>query len=170
MAKAVFCIAASEFQAEAIVNEAKVAGFTDDEISVLLPDRAGTLSQDWTNKAQSALGWLTGIGPINIPGLGPFIAAGPIMAALTGASAGSSPGGIRAVLDSMGIPEEQSRNYEQKVIASNILIFFLSENLEQTNRALAIFRQAGAEDIAVTGEVATQPRPPEVRDERWEKW
>src|SRR5262252_2640724 len=110
MAKAVFCIARTEAQAIAIVERLRAAGFSNDDISVLCPDKAGTkdFAHEQHTKAPEgaaagagtggvlggALGWLVGIGALAIPGLGPFIAAGPIMAALAGVGVGTAVGGI----------------------------------------------------------------------------
>src|SRR6266404_6676390 len=114
MAKAVIAIAKSEDQAVRIVEQLKAAGFSNNDVSVLLPDRAGT--RDFAHEqhtkapegaaagavagglAAGALGWLVGIGSLAIPGVGPFIAAGPIMAALSGAAAGGAVGGLTGAL------------------------------------------------------------------------
>ena len=168
MSKAVFCIATSEFQAEAIVNDLKTAGFADNDISVLFPDKTGTkdFAHEQHTKAPEgavtgastlgvvggALGWLMGIGVLAIPGAGPFIAAGPIMAALGGVAVGAAIGGIGGALIGMGIPEYEAKRYEGKIKAGNILISVHSENWQQSRRAKEIFQQAGAEDISVTSE------------------
>src|SRR3982750_4334366 len=176
MAKAVFCIATSEFQAESIVNELKVAGFSDNDISVLFPDKTGTkdFAHEQHTKAPEgavtgastlgvvggALGWLAGIGAMAIPGVGPFIAAGPIMAALGGAAVGAAVGGIAGALVGMGIPEYEAKRYEGKVKGGNILISVHSDDSNQTKRAKEIFEEFGAEDISTTGEAGVS------RDER----
>jgi hypothetical protein len=184
MAKAVFCIATSEFQAEAIVNELKVAGFSDDDISVLLPDKTGAFAHERHTKAPEgaatgagtlgvvggALGWLAGIGALSIPGVGPFIAAGPIMAALSGVAVGAALGGIAGALVGMGIPEFEAKRYEQKIKTGNILISVHSENAEESKRAKEIFERAGAQDIATTAEAEVKNTSPEVRNEKWERW
>jgi hypothetical protein len=105
MAKAVFCIAKSEAQAIRVVDQLRAAGFSNNDISVLFPDKTGTrdFAHEHNTKAPEgaatgagtggilggALGWLVGIGTVAIPGLGPFIAAGPLMAALSGGYGGS---------------------------------------------------------------------------------
>ncbi|MEO5804196.1 MAG: DUF3341 domain-containing protein [Verrucomicrobiota bacterium] len=168
MAKAVFCIATSEFQAESIVNELKVAGFADNDISVLFPDKTGTkdFAHEQHTKAPEgavtgastggvlggALGWLAGIGALAIPGVGPFIAAGPIMAALGGAAVGAAVGGITGALVGMGIPEYEAKRYEGKIKAGNILISVHSESNDETKHAKGIFEQAGAQDISSSSE------------------
>src|SRR5918911_1588232 len=162
MSKAVFCIATSEFQAESIVNELKVAGFSDNDISVLFPDKTGTKDfahEQHTKAPEGAaagagtggvlggtLGWLVGIGALAIPGLGPFIAAGPIMAAPS--AAGAALGGVTGALVGLGIPEYEAKRYEGKIKEGNLLISVHTENSTERARAKRIFEQAGAEDIA----------------------
>lgn len=168
MGKAIFCIATSEFQAESIMHELKAAGFSDNDISVLFPDRSGTndFAHEHNTKAPEgiaagagtgglvggALGWLAGIGALSIPGAGPFIAAGPIMAALGGAAVGAAAGGIAGALIGMGIPEYEARRYEGKIKAGNILISVHTEDSRENSRAREIFEQTGAQDIAATSE------------------
>jgi hypothetical protein len=98
------------------------------------------------------LGWLTGIGALAIPGLGPFIAAGPIMAALSGAAVGGATGGLVGALIGMGIPEYEAKRYESRVKEGGVLISVHSDNAEETRRAKEIFERAGAEGIASSGE------------------
>lgn len=168
MAKAVFCIATTEFQAESIVNDLRVAGFNDNDISVLFPDKTGThdfVHEQHTKAPEGAatgagaggvlggaLGWLAGIGALAIPGVGPFIAAGPIMAALGGAAVGAALGGITGALIGMGIPEYEAKRYEGKINAGNILISVHTENHDQATRVREIFEKAGAEDISSSTE------------------
>jgi hypothetical protein len=168
MAKAVFCIARSEAQAISIVERLKAAGFSSNDISVLFPDKAGTkdFAHEQHTKAPEgaatgagtggvlggALGWLVGIGALAIPGLGPFIAAGPIMAALSGAAAGAALGGLTGALIGMGIPEYEAKRYEGKVKEGNVLISVHAEDSTERNRAKTIFDEAGAEDISYTEE------------------
>src|ERR1700681_4346470 len=127
MAKSVFCIAKTEVQALAIVDQLKAAGFSHNDISVLFPDKTGTkdFAHEQHTKAPEgaatgagggallggALGWMVGIGALAIPGLGPFIAAGPIMAALAGAAGGAAAGGLTGALIGMGIPEYEAKRY-----------------------------------------------------------
>lgn len=174
MAKAVFCIATSEFQAETIVNEMKVSGFSDNDISVLFPDKTGTkdFAHEQHTKAPEgaatgasaggvvggALGWLAGIGALAIPGVGPFIAAGPIMAALGGAAVGAAVGGIGGALVGMGIPEYEAKRYEGKIRAGNILISVHCEDSDETKRAKEIFEHSGAQDISTSSEASVRER------------
>lgn len=100
------------------------------------------------------LGWMVGIGALAIPGLGPFIAAGPIMAALAGAAGGAAAGGLAGALIGMGIPEYEAKRYEGKIKDGNILISVHTEDGKQRERAKEIFIKDGAEDIAYTGEAS----------------
>ncbi len=168
MAKAVFCIAQSEAQATTIVDELKAAGFSNNDISVLFPDKAGTkdFAHEQNTKAPEgaatgagtggvlggALGWLVGIGALAIPGLGPLVAAGPIMAALSGAAAGAAVGGLSGALIGMGIPEYEAKRYEGKVKDGNILVSVHTEDSTERDRVKEIFTRAGADDISYTGE------------------
>lgn len=101
-----------------------------------------------------ALGWIVGIGALAIPGVGPFIAAGPIMAALSGAAIGAAAGGIAGGLIGLGIPELEAKRYEGKVRAGNLLIAVHTENSDEIRRAKDIFEEAEAQDICTTGEAS----------------
>ena len=167
-AKAVFGIAKNEEQATRIVNALKEAGFSSDDVSVLLPDRAG--SRDFAHEHHTkapegaaagavaggvmagVLGWLAGIGSLAIPGVGPLIAAGPIMAALSGAAAGGAVGTLAGALVGLGIPEYEAKQYEGKVKNGNILISVHTEDSKERNIAKEIFERAHAEDVSYTGE------------------
>lgn len=171
MSRAVFCIATSESQAITIVNDLKAAGFSN-QISVLLPDKQGTkdFAHEHNTKAPEgavtggsiggvlggAIGWLAGIGTLAIPGLGPFIAAGPIMALLGGAAVGATVGGIAGALIGMGMPEFEAKQYEGKIRGGNILISVNAEDSDQVDRVERIFENAGAEDIASAPEAAVK--------------
>ena len=103
------------------------------------------------------MGWIAGIGALAIPGVGPFIAAGPIIAALSGAAIGAAAGGIAGGLIGMGIPEIEAKRYEGKIRTGNILISVHTDDAGEIARAKDIFKQAGAQDICTTGE-ATIPK------------
>src|SRR5664279_4381543 len=134
----VFCITKSHSQAEQIVERLQTSGFPVSEISVLLPDTEGkhdighvkaTKAPEGATTGAVAggvtggvLGLLAGIGALAIPGVGPFIAAGPIMAALSGAAIGGTTGGIVGVLVGLGIPEIEAKRYEEKLKSGNYLI------------------------------------------------
>jgi hypothetical protein len=174
MAKAIFCIATSEAQAESIVNQLKDSGFSFNDISVLFPDKEGTkhFGHEHHTKAPEGaaagagtggivggtLGWLAGIGVLAIPGLGPFMAAGPIMAALSGAAVGAALGGVTGALVGMGIPEYEAKRYEGRIKKGNILISVHAEDNEEARCAREIFERTGAEDIATAGEAPVQER------------
>ena len=98
------------------------------------------------------LGWLTGVGALAIPGLGPFIAAGPIMAALAGAGVGGAVGGVTGALIGMGIPEYEAKRYEGRVTKGGILLSVHSDNSAWTKRAKDILVHTGADDVSSTGE------------------
>jgi hypothetical protein len=180
MAKAVFGIAKTEPQAIRIANDLKAAGFSDNDVSVLFPDKQGTrdFAHEQHTKAPEgavsgvvtggiiggALGWLVGIGSLAIPGVGPFIAAGPILAALSGVAAGGTVGGIAGALIGMGIPEYEAKRYEGKIREGNILISVHAENSDQVSRAKEIFKNAGAEDVAYTGEESVSGNEREASD------
>jgi hypothetical protein len=168
MAKAVFGLVENEFQAERIVDELRTAGFSNNDISVLFPDKTGTrdFAHEQHTKAPEgaatgaatggvlggALGWLAGIGTLAIPGLGPFIAAGPIMAALAGAGVGAAAGGLTGALVGMGIPEYEAKLYEGKIKEGNILVAVHAENSEQRKRVKEVLEHAGAHDVSYTEE------------------
>lgn len=169
MAKtSVFCLAQDEAQASQIVGDLKDAGFSNNDISVLLPDKQSTREfahEKHTKAPEGAttgavtggalggvLGWLVGIGALAIPGVGPFIAAGPIMAALGGAAVGGATGGLVGALIGMGIPEYEAKRYEARLKEGRVLISVHSDSSDETRRAKDIFERHHAEGIASTGE------------------
>jgi hypothetical protein len=173
MKKTVMCIVQNETKAESIVRQLQGAGFSNNDISVLFPDKAGTkdFAHEHNTKAPEGavagagtggvlggtLGLLAGIGALAIPGLGPFIAAGPLLATLSGAAAGAAVGGITGALVGMGIPEIEAKRYEGKIKGGNLLISVHTETGDQIKRAEQIFKTAGAEDICSSTE-ATAPK------------
>jgi hypothetical protein len=174
--KSVFCIARTREQADRIVEQLKNSSFSNNDISVLFPDKGTTndFAHEKNTKAPEgaitgagtggvvggALGWIVGIGALAIPGVGPFIAAGPILAALSGAAIGAAAGGIAGGLIGLGIPELEAKRYEGKVKQGNILLSVHTENSEEIARAKEIFGNTGADDICTTGE-ASAPDDPE---------
>jgi hypothetical protein len=170
--QSVFCIATTEIQAEDIVSQLKNEGFSNDDISVLFPDKTGTkdFAHEKHTKAPEGtvrgavpggvlggvVGWLAGIGTLAIPGLGAFIAAGPIMAALSGAAVGAAVGGLAGGLIGMGIPEYEAKRYEGRVREGNFLISVHTENGDEADRVKDIFKEAGAQDISMSKEVHVQ--------------
>ena len=179
--KSVFCIATSRDQADRIVGQLKDSNFSNNDISVLFPDKATTrdFAHEKNTKAPEgaaagagtggvvggALGWIVGIGALAIPGVGPFIAAGPIMAALSGAAIGAAAGGIAGGLIGLGIPEFEAKRYEGKVKAGNLLISVHTDNSDEINRAREIFKNANAQDICTTGD-AKAPKEDKADDRK----
>lgn len=172
--KSVFCIATSEAQAVQIATSLKTSGFPDGDISVLFPDNSGRRGfghEAHTKAPEGAatgvgtggvlgggLGWMIGIGALAIPGVGPFVAAGPIMAAMAGAAFGAAAGGLTGGLVGLGIPEYEAKQYDGKLRAGNVLISVHADNGEEVTRAKAVFEREGGTDISSTGE-STPPSP-----------
>ncbi|MGO4382582.1 hypothetical protein [Pseudoduganella sp. RAF53_2] len=170
MSTAVYGIAQDHTHAESIVANLKEAGFSNNEISVLFPDKGGT--RDFAHEQNTklpegattggiagmgtgaVLGWLAGIGTLAIPGIGPFIAAGPIMAALGGAAVGGAAGGLIGGLVGMGIPEYEAKLYDGKVRNGNVLISVHTERSEQVTVAKGILERGSATDIKSTSEAS----------------
>lgn len=164
---AVFCIATSRPQAERIVDRLTASGFTTPDISVVYPQGPGqdvghvkaTKAPEGTATGAAAggvtggvLGLLAGIGALAIPGVGPLIAAGPIMAALSGAAVGAAAGGLAGGLIGLGIPEIEAKVYEEKLLKGNYLISVRAASDELEDRAEEIFKQEKAEDISTVDE------------------
>src|SRR5690348_16532615 len=171
MGKAVFCLVRDQVQASRIVDDLKLAGFSNRDISVLMPDKQSSRSfahEKETKAPEGAttgavtggavggvLGWLLGIGALAIPGLGPFIAAGPIMAALAGAGVGGAVGGLTGALIGMGIPEYEAKRYEGRVKDGGILPSVHSDDSSWTKKAKEILERTGAQDVSSTGEASS---------------
>jgi len=167
---AVFGIYTDRSSVERGVEALKAAGFSNNDVSVLFPENKGTkdFAHEKNTKAPEGattgagtgallgggLGWLAGIGALAIPGLGPFIAAGPIMAALAGAGVGGAVGGLTGALIGMGIPEYEAKRYEGRVKDGGILLSVHSDSSDQTKRAKEILERTGAQDISSTGEAS----------------
>src|SRR5450432_1108604 len=167
---AVFGIYKTSAQAERAVDRIAAAGFSHNDISVLLPDihsskefahEKNTKAPEGTTAGVTsggvvggALGLLAGIGALAIPGVGPLIAAGPIMAALAGVGIGGTVGGLIGALIGMGIPEFEAKRYEGRVKDGGILLSAHCDNSDDITRAEAILKSSGAEDISSTGEKA----------------
>ncbi len=168
--KAVYCIATGRDQGEQIVRHLRAAGASGNDISVLFPDKPTTwpfAHEKGANTSEGAtvgatpgglvggaLGWLAGVGALAIPGIGPFVAAGPIIAALNGSADGATTGGIAEGLIGFGFgfDETEARRYEGRLKAGNVLISVHSRSSGEITRARRIFSDAGAEDIRDTGE------------------
>jgi len=165
---AVFGIYRDQVGVDNGVNALREAGFRNTDISVLFPENEGTKDfahEKGTKAPEGAatgagtgavigggLGWLAGIGALAIPGVGPFIAAGPIVAALAGVGVGGAVGGLTGALVGMGIPEYEAKRYEGRVKEGGILLSVHSDNSDWTGRAKKILETTGAEDIASAGE------------------
>ena len=168
----VFGIYSSQANAEDAVGLLKSVGFRNTDISVLLPNNQGTkdFAHEKDTKAPEGatagagtgallgggLGWLAGIGALAIPGLGPFIAAGPIMAALAGAGVGGAVGGVTGALIGMGIPEYVAKRYEGRVKDGGILLSVHSDDSQWTKKAKEILERTGAQDVSSTGEASSE--------------
>ncbi len=177
MSKSVICLVKDEYKASSIVSRLRELNFSGNDISVLFPDKSGTrdFAHEKNTKAPEgtaigagaggavggALGLLAGIGLLAIPGVGPFIAAGPIMAALSGMAVGAAVGGITGALIGMGIPELEAKRYEGKIREGNILISVHAEDSDEIKRAKEVFETFGATDISTTDEASTPT--PEIR-------
>jgi hypothetical protein len=167
---AAFGIYTTRAAVENAVDQLKAAGYRNTDISVLFPENAGTKDfahEKHTKAPEGAtagagtgavvggtLGWLAGIGALAIPGLGPFIAAGPIMAALAGAAVGGTTGGVVGALIGMGFPEYEAKRYEGRIKDGGILLSVHCDDSEWTKKAKNILENTGAEDVASTGESA----------------
>jgi hypothetical protein len=167
---AVFGIYASETAAERAVDSLVQAGFSNNAISVLLPDQQGTkdFAHEKHTKAPEGtttgvatggavggtLGLLAGIGALAIPGVGPFIAAGPIMGALAGLGVGGAVGGLVGALVGMGIPEYEAKRYEGRLKEGGVLLSVHCDTGDQITRAKRVLTGTGATDIASTGEAS----------------
>jgi len=165
---AVFGIFQTRESAEEAVDALRHAHFRNTDISALFPDNAGTKDfacekntkapEGATTGAASGaiaggvLGWLAGIGLIAIPGIGPFIAAGPIMAALAGAGALGAVGGIVGALVGMAIPEYEAKRYQGRVKHGGILLSVHCDDRDWVKRSEEILKRTGAEDISSTSE------------------
>lgn len=152
------------------LRELRAAGFRSTEVSVLVPENLGT--KDFVHKKDTkapegattgavsgavvggVVGWLAGIGALAIPGLGPFIAAGPIVGLLAGAGAGGGVGGVAGSLIGMGVPEYEAKRYEGRVRSGGILVSVHCDNSDWVKRAKNILERTGAEDVASAGEAS----------------
>jgi hypothetical protein len=168
MDTSVICLARDEDTAVFIVDQLEAAGFNTNDVSILYPDTSTT--KDFVHEVHSkapegatagastggvlggAMGWLVGMGTLAIPGAGPFIAAGPILAALSGAAIGATVGGVTGGLVGLGIPEIEARRYAGKLRDGRILISVNAIDSKEISLIKRIFKDAGAEDIASTSE------------------
>jgi hypothetical protein len=168
----VYCLVRSDTQAIRIANRLKTSGFSPSDISILSPDRGGARDlahQDSTKAPEAAiagagtgailggaLGWLVGVGSLAIPGVGPLIAAGPILAALSGIALGGAAGGLTGALVGLGIPEYEAQQYEGKLREGNLLLSVHAEDSDEASRIRQIMTEEKAESIS-TGSEASVP-------------
>jgi hypothetical protein len=168
---AVFGIYGNRNEAERSVDRLLAAGFSNDDISVLLPDNQG--SKDFAHEKNTkapegatagvtaggaiggTLGLLAGIGVLAIPGVGPFIAAGPIMSALAGLGVGGAVGGLIGALAGMGIPEYEAKRYEGRIKGGGVLLSVHCDRSDEITRAKNVLTQTGAQDISSTCEASS---------------
>jgi len=167
---AAFGIFRTRTRAETCIDELLAAGYRNDDISVLAPDQDTTreLATEKNTKAPEGattgattggavggtLGLLAGLGALAIPGVGPFIAAGPIMGALAGLGVGAAAGGLAGALIGMGMPEYEAKRYEGQVKNGGILVSVHCDNSDWTKKAKDILERSGAEDVSTSGEKA----------------
>src|ERR1700690_2452280 len=157
-------VAAADLATDSLVR----SGFSASDISALLPENLGPkpIATEKATKAPEgataggstgavlggALGLLAGIGLLAIPGLGPFIAAGPIMAGLAGLGVGGAVGGVTGAFVGMGIPEFEAKRYEGRLQKGGILLSVHCDTSEEIKRCKEVLKVTGAEDISSTGE------------------
>jgi hypothetical protein len=166
---AVFGIYSTRTAVENATDSLINAGFPASDISVLLPESLGGPKDMGTEKSTKApegtavgvttggviggtLGLLAGVGLLAIPGLGPFIAAGPIMAGLAGLGVGGAVGGVTGALIGLGIPEFEAKRYEGRLKKGGILLSVHCDTSEEINRAKSVLKASQAEDVSSTGE------------------
>ena len=167
----VICITKTRVQTERIIDRLVASGFAHSAISVLMPETdsrhdighvkatkapEGTATGAATGGvAGGVIGLLAGIGALAIPGVGPLIAAGPIMAALSGAAVGAATGGVVGGLIGLGIPELEAKIYEGKLKTGNYLVSVHAHDGKEVDRAKAIYKSENAEDISTTSQAST---------------
>jgi hypothetical protein len=172
MAQAVYGIYSTREHAEEAVEALRQAGIRPEDVSVLLPDNIGTKDIGYEKHTKApegatagaatvgvlggALGWLAGIGALAIPGIGPLLAAGPIMAALAGFGAGSVLGGLAGALAGMGVPEYEAKRYEGRIRSGAALLSVHCPDGVGVHRAKEMLQHTGAEDISVGSEAAVK--------------
>lgn len=165
---AVYGIYGDQLGVENAVESLRAAGYRNTDISVLFPENEGTKDFGLEKQTKApegavsgagsgaviggALGWLAGIGALAIPGIGPFIAAGPIIGMLSGIGVGGAIGGLTGALIGLGIPEYEAKRYEGRIRKGGILLSVHCDDAEWTRRAKEILATTGAEDIASASE------------------
>lgn len=171
MSKTVFCVATSEFQAESILDELRVAGIQDDQISLFLADKTRAIVRGVTGAVttDSAVGWLPHVESIVISSSGAFIGNGVLATAIGQAAAGSHKGAIARGLTGLGLASEQAEMLDERLRKGEVLLAIeaADDSLETIHR---IVEHAGAEEMITTGEPPRVEAAPRIREEKWEKW
>lgn len=174
MATCVYCLAKTDAQAIRIANRLKTSGFSPSDISIVTPDRGGVRDVGHENSTKApegaatgagtgallggALGWMAGIGALAIPGVGPLIAAGPILATLTGLAVGGTVGGASGALIGLGIPEYEAKQYEGRLREGHILLCVHAQDSNEAAKARKILTEEKAESISTGTEAAVPAR------------
>jgi len=180
MSSVVYCLAPTEAAAVRIANRLYSSGFPASDISMIQPDGTGANAIGHTNSTKApegaaagagtgallggALGWAAGIGALAIPGLGPLIAAGPILATLSGLAAGGTVGGLSGALVGTGIPEYEAQQYEGRLRQGHILLAVQTHSTEEASRVRQVMTEEKGESIS-TGSPATESKTTGTRRE-----
>ncbi|MES2768314.1 MAG: DUF3341 domain-containing protein [Bdellovibrionota bacterium] len=167
-AKAVFGVFETRMELEKTVDNLKAQGYRNSDISVLIPGESDEFfekDQKETKASEGAatgavgglafggaLGWLAGAGALAIPGIGPFVAAGPIMAAIAGAGIAGTVGGVAGALVGSGIPEDEAKKYESYVKEGAMLLSVHADDMNWMNKARLILQSGGAKDVTAVSE------------------
>jgi len=167
--KSVFAIYATRSDAESAVTALQNFGLPTSDISILAPSNLEEqeVATDKSTKAPEgvavgvgsgaavggALGWLVGIGALVIPGIGPVLAAGPLVAALAGIGVGCALGGFTGALIGVGIPENEAKKYEERLSKGGILVAAHCETSSESQRAASVMEVMGAEVVSTSGEM-----------------
>jgi uncharacterized membrane protein len=162
MPRIIYCTPDGEAKAEQVINQLKDAGFSSKDISVILPDPTGNmfLAYEFNHKSKEGtatgattgavaggiLGWLAGVGTLALPGIGPLVMAGPIMAAMAGVAAGGAVGGLSGALIGLGLKEDDVNRYVGRIKEGRVMISVHTDDPEQEEKARAIFDAAGVEE------------------------
>jgi hypothetical protein len=181
MARVVYGIYTNGEHAHEALEAIRAAGFRTEDISVLLPENVGSKDIGYEKHTKApekaatgaataglvggALGWLAGAGVLAIPGIGPLLAAGPIVAALAGFGAGSVLGGLTGALVGLGIPEYEAKRYEGRMRSGGALLSIHCDTDLWVDRARELLRHTGAEDIASAAEGTVRAKDQRPADE-----
>jgi hypothetical protein len=164
---------------EGAISLLREAGFRNSDVSMLTQETAGTT--DFAHEAHTkapegaaagatagavvggVMGWLIGIGALAVPGIGPFIAAGPIVAGLAAVGAAGAAGGLIGALVGIGIPEYAARRYEGRLLKEHLLLSVHCDDSEWAKKATDLMKQAGGEDVGSTSEAQDSGLTAEVK-------